>query len=75
MAGSQREKSAQAVFPGAGGKERARRARFLPLPRVHVWQEAAAEPCRHRTKKRISTTSRITKRTAMAHHWRRSLVM
>lgn len=30
---------------------------------------------RHSTRKRISTTSRMTKRTAMAHHWRRSLVM
>jgi len=27
---------------------------------------------RHSTKKKTSTTSRTTKRTAMAHHWRRS---
>lgn len=30
---------------------------------------------RHSTRKRISTTTRTAKRMAMAHHWRRSLVM
>lgn len=30
---------------------------------------------RHSTRNRISTTSRTAKSTAMAHHWRRSLVM
>lgn len=33
---------------------------------------AQARHCRHSTKKKSSTTSRTTKRTAMAHHWRRS---
>lgn len=36
---------------------------------VYTW------PCCHSTKKRTSTTNRTAKRTAMAHHWRRSLVM
>lgn len=36
---------------------------------VYAWR------CRHSTKKRTSTTNRTAKRTAMAHHWRRSLVM
>lgn len=68
--GSQGEKSAQAVFSGAGGEGPTRRA-ASPPPRVG----ARARPCRHSTKKRTSTTSRAAKRTAMAHHWRRSLVM
>lgn len=33
---------------------------------VYAWR------CRHSTKKRTSTTNRTAKRTAMAHHWRRS---
>lgn len=31
--------------------------------------------CHHRTKNRMSTTSKMTKRTTIAHHCRRSLVM
>lgn len=59
----------QAVLPGEGREEPA--ALLLPLPRGVC--AAGSEPGRrHSTKKRTSTTSRTAKRTAMAHHWRRS---
>lgn len=73
MVGSQGEKSAQAVFSGDGGEAPA--PVLLLLPRLCVQEDACGRPCRHSTKKRTSTTSRTAKRTAMAHHWRRSLVM
>lgn len=49
----------------------------LPLPVPQGVCAAGSEPGphRHSAKKRISTMSRTTKRTTMAHHWRRSLVM
>lgn len=54
------------------GPQRARHALLLPLPRGVCAAGSEPGPRRHSTKKRISTTSRTTKRTAMAHHWRRS---
>ena len=66
--GGTERKVSQAVLPGEGREEPA--ALLLPLPRVCA---AGSEPGRrHSTKKRTSTTSRTAKRTAMAHHWRRS---
>lgn len=46
----------------------------LPLPVPQGVCAAGSEPGphRHSAKKRISTMSRTTKRTTMAHHWRRS---
>ena len=69
--GSRRDKSAQAVLPGEGCEERAAARCFSLSPGVCA---AGSEPGprRHSTKKRTSTMSRTTKRTAMAHHWRRS---
>ena len=52
----------------AGGDGNARRR--CPPPGVRV-QEGLRRPC-HSTRRRTSTTSRTTKRTAMAHHWRLS---
>lgn len=44
-----------------------------PLPWVLVQKRRGDH--HHSTRKRVSTTSRTAKRMAMAHHWRRSLVM
>lgn len=49
--------------------------RALPLPWLLCRRNPGHGRHRHSTKKRTSTTSRMAKRTAMAHHWRRSLVM
>lgn len=62
MVGSPREKSARSVFPGGAAGGSRHRGLLVLLP----------GPVRHSTKKRSSTTSRTAKRTAMAHHWRRS---
>lgn len=59
VAGSQ--KSVQAEFSGEAGGSR------HSVGCLSSWSL-----CRHSTKKRSSTTSRTAKRTAMAHHWRRS---
>lgn len=57
------------------GPRGACRALLLRLPQGVCAAGSKPGPRRHSTKKRISTTSRTTKRTTMAHHWRRSLVI
>lgn len=63
----------QAVFSRQECEETATPGAAARLP----WGPCAgaARGRRHSTKKKTSTTSRTTKRTAMAHHWRRSLVI
>lgn len=67
--------SAEEEPPGQRGQESQQAERSVPallLPWLLCRRNPRPRRRHHSTKKRISTTSRTAKRTAMAHHWRRS---